>query len=279
MKKKIIYVLLAIFLFAVAIIVWQKKKLSVEKQKAEEISAQPTVVEEETIILPGKIESEAKVNLKFQTSGMLVWIGVKEGDQVKKWQAIASLDKRQLTKQFQKEMNDYLNERWDFEQTQDDYRQTRESSLVTDEIKRILEKAQFDLNNSVIDAEIADLAVKYATLVSPIAGIVTRIDEPVAGVNITPATAVFTIVDPANLYFEAETDEEDVAKIKVGDKGKIILDAYPEELFETELISINFAPIAGKTNTVYAVKFKLPENSNNRFLLEMGGEVELVPND
>ena len=76
---------------------------------------------EEMVSASGTVRSENEVKVQFQTSGKLAWMGVKEGDSVKKWQALASLDKDELKKKFQKEMNDYLNERWDFEQTQDDY--------------------------------------------------------------------------------------------------------------------------------------------------------------
>lgn len=41
----------------------------------------------------------------------------------------------------------------------------------------ILEKAQFGLSNAVIDVELADLAIKYATITTPIAGLVTHIDH------------------------------------------------------------------------------------------------------
>jgi len=281
MKRKLVYLVGSLFLVVVVIVFLAGREEIVKPGLLKKPTPTPVPIEEESesLSLPGEIKAEREVDLKFQTSGRLAWVGVKKGDRVKKWQAVASLDKRQLEKTFKKEMNDYLKERWDFEQTQDDYQETRERHLVTDEIKRVLEKAQFDLNNAVLDAEIADLAVKYATLVSPIEGIVTRVDQPIAGVNITPATAVFTISDPDSLYFEAEVDEEDVVKISEGMEGSILLDAYPEEKIAAKIISIDFSPIAGETSTVYAVRFSLPENENLRFRIGMGGEAELSLND
>lgn len=252
-----------------------KEKLIARQLPSPTPIASPDEAEPEPLNISGEIRAEKSVNLKFQTSGKLAWVDVKEGDYVKKWQAIASLDKKELEKKFQKEMNDYLNERWDFEQTQNDYQTIKENRLVTDEIKRILEKAQFDLNNIVLDAEIADLAVKYATIFSPIDGIVTKIDEPIAGVNITPATAVFTIIDPKSVYFEAKADEEEVTKLQVGTKGIILLDAYPDQKLDSRITFISFSPMSGETSTTYAVRLSLPENTNLRFRLGMGGEVEI----
>jgi len=281
MKRKIVYLVIALFLIVVAIVFSTSRDGLVKSGWPKKPTPTPIPVEEKlnSLSLAGEIKAEREVNLKFKTSGKLVWVGVKKGDRIKKWQAVASLDKKQLEKTFKKEMNDYMNERWDFEQTQDDYQETKERYLITDEIKRILEKAQFDLNNSILDAEIADLAVKYSTLVSPIGGLVTRVDQPIAGVNITPATAVFTVSDPDSLYFEAEADEEDVVQISEGMEGTIVLDAYPEENIKTKILSIDFAPISGETSTVYAAKFSLPENKNLRFRIGMAGEIELPLND
>lgn len=228
----------------------------------------------------GKTESENQVDLKFQTSGKLVWVGVKEGDKVKKWQAIASLDKRELEKDLKKELNDYMNERWDFEQTYEDYDKSglpEEKWLVTDAIKRILQKAQFDLDSAVIDVEIADLAIKLATIVSPIEGIVTHIDTPVAGVNITPATAVFTIADPNSVIFSANVDEADISKISLGQEVKIALDAYPDQDFEGEVTKISFAAITTKGGgTAFLIEISLPENPELKFKVGMNGDVEII---
>ncbi len=251
------------------------------KKSQPEIVGQVESAEEEIrpVILAGTVQAEDQVELRFQTSGRLAWVGVEKGDWVKKGQAIASLDREELKKRFQKEMNDYLKERWDFEQTHDNYQNEKDRFLITDEIKRILEKAQFDLNNAVLDAEISSLAVKYATLTTPIDGIVIDLDQPFSGVNITPAGAKFIIADPGSVYFRAEADEEEVVKIKPGMKGTVLLDAYPDDQFESEVVSVDFAPLSGTRTTSYGVKLVLPENENLRFRMEMGGEVQFDLND
>ncbi len=53
---------------------------------------------EEKLIISGLIDAEEKVTLRFQTSGRLSWVGVKEGDLVKKYQGIATLDQREIKK-------------------------------------------------------------------------------------------------------------------------------------------------------------------------------------
>lgn len=228
------------------------------------------------LTLAGKLDAQNFVILQFQTSGKIAWVGVKEGDTVKKWQAIASLDKTELEKRFKKTMNDYLTNRWNFEDTQDQYKKTKEDFLITDEIKRILERKQFSLENAVLDVELADLVVKYATLVSPINGIVTGLDQPIAGVNIIPSNATFTIIDPSFLYLKSDVDEEDVTKIKLNQPTTIILDSYPDQKIESAISFISFTPVQGETSTVYRVKFNLKvENKDFKYRIGMNGDAKI----
>lgn len=222
----------------------------------------------------GTIQAENQIDLKFQTSGLLTWVGVKVGDEVKKWQAIASLDKRELEQNLLKVLRDYSKERWDFEE---DVKVTYKDQVITDTIKRLLEKNQFDLDKAVADVEIKDIALKLATLVTPISGVVTRIDTPIAGVNITPATAVFTIADPGKMKFVANVDEADIGKVKVGQKTKLILDAYPDQEIEGEVIKVAFAAVATKGGgTAYPIEIYLPENKDRQFKVGMNGDLEVI---
>ncbi|MFH1561298.1 MAG: efflux RND transporter periplasmic adaptor subunit [Patescibacteria group bacterium] len=232
----------------------------------------------ETVSASGKVSANEEAVLKFQTSGKLAWVGVKKGDWVKKWQAVASLDKKALEKQFKQEMLDYMSERWDFEQTQDDYQETKDRHLVTDAIQRILDKAQFDLESIVLDAEISKLALDYATLVSPIEGIVTEIDTPYAGVNITPATATFVVSNPKKLVFKAKIDEVDIGKIQIGQLGELTLDAYPDEIIPVTVYQIAFnSSTTSGGGTAFEVSFLLPEdNLELKHKIGMNGDIEVI---
>lgn len=246
--------------------------------KAESVTVKRGEVKEE-LTLSGKIDAEEHVTLQFQIGGLLSWVGVKEGDTVIPYQALAALDSRQLRKTLDKYLNLYLKTRWDFEQTQDD----NEGKIITDKIKRILEKSQFDLNNSVLDVELQNLAVELATLTTPIAGVVTRIDTPYAGVNITPVQAQFEVVNPQTLYFQVTADQTEVVKIKPGAKAQITFDAFPQEKVEGEVSRIGFTPKAGETSTVYEVRLALRgDGSRREYRLGMTGDATFtiveVPN-
>jgi len=271
MKKRRLIIIGIILLITIGFsFFFQQKQSKKEKIKT-------TIVKQENLVqsvsASGKIKSEKEVTLKFQTSGQLAWVGVKKGDWVEKWQAIASLDKRKLQQSLEKELIDYMNQRWDFEQQHDDY----QNDVITDSMKRILEKSQFDLNRDVLDVEVADLAIKLATIITPIEGIVIKVEMPVSGVNITPATAEFIVADPNEVYFEVNIDEVDIAGINVGQKALLALDTYPEEEIKAEVKQISFqSKTSSGGGTVFPVKISLPNNENLRFRLGMNGDAEVI---
>ncbi len=231
---------------------------------------------EKDLTLAGKVDAHSYANIQFQTAGKLVWIGVKEGDRVKRGQAIASLDKTQLQKQFQIQANNYLTNRSTFEDTQDQYKQTKKLFLLTDEIRRILDRTQYSLNNAVLNYELSDLAVRYATITSPINGIITNVDQPNPGVNIIPSSASFTVIDPSSIYFKSEIDEENVTSVKNGQETTITLDSYSDKSIDSKIDKISFTPVQGQTSTVYQIEFPLPlDNSNLSYRLGMNGDAKI----
>lgn len=256
---------------------WQSK--NTKKQAKEDFYQVKKENIKETLTLSGEVDAEEKVILKFQTSGRLSWVGVKEGDSVKKYQTIASLDQRDLKNRLDKYLNTYAKQRNSFEQTKDDYwnLQYDLSQTIRDKTKRILENNQYDLNNAVLDVEYQNLSVEYANLWTPIEGIVTRIDVPIAGVNITPANATFEIVNPKTLYFSATVEQADVVSLKEGLVGDLSFDSFPEEKTKGKIKYISFTPKQGETGTVYQLKIDIDENFKKMPLrLGMSGDIDFV---
>lgn len=280
-SHKIVLSLVVFLLFLAAIWLPSRVKALIQGPEAKyEITTPKKADLIQAVDVSGKIRAEQQVVLRFQTSGQLAWVGVKEGDKVKKWQALASLDKRELKKNLEKELYDYLSERWDFEQAHEDYDTSGKELrywLVSDAGKRILQKAQFDLNQTVLDYEIDIITVELATLISPIDGIVTEIDTPVAGVNITPAAAEFTVSNPEVMVFEALIDEADIGLVKEGQDVVITLDAYPDEEFAGIVGKIDFtATTTSGGGTAFPAQIVLPENESLRFKIGMNGDAEII---
>ena len=279
-KKKIILTLILILVLFFGFRQSQAKKRKnpafFNPQKDTIVTPQLKTIED-TLTLSGSIDAHDKAEVNFQTSGRLAWVGVKEGDRVKKWQSLASLDRQELRKQLEISFNNYQSQLSQFDDTQEKYKQEKEALILTDEMKRILARSQFALDNAVINYELNDLAVKYATIWSPINGIVVSVAQPHPGVNITPANSSFIIVDPASVYFKAEIDEDDLSRVRIGQSATVEIDAFPNDSFDSEITQIAFTPIAGQSSTVYKIDFKLPvDNQDLRFRLGMSGDVKII---
>lgn len=255
--------ILVILIAVTGIFVWKSRAAAATSASA--VTTAKAVRKDfvKTVSSSGKTKANTSADLKFQTSGKLAWVGVKEGDRVSAYQAIAGLDSRDVQTALEKTLRDYSKQRNDFEQTwRVTYDGKTPNDAFNDTVKRILEKNQWDLDKAVYDVELKQMALEYATLVTPIAGIITHIDTPVAGVNITPATAVFTVVDPDSLIFEANIDEVDIGNVSVGQPARISLDAFPDRILEGTVSAIAYSAHTSTGGaTVFPVKISLPNPS------------------
>ena len=261
-----------IVVFLLLITIWR-----VISQRSSRIEVETTRAKKtqliESVSAGGRVESDKKINLTFQTGGKLVWVGVSEGDEVIKWQALASIDKTELEFQLRKALNSWEKQFSTFE----DVNESVKDDVLSDAVRRIKKRAQVDLDQAQLDVEIQNEVNKLSTLITPISGIVTDLNPTIAGVNITPATSNITIADPDSVYFEAEVSELDVIKIKEGQGVTIKLDAYPNETFNGAVENVSFDSITTTTGgRAYAVKISLPKNENLKFRLGMGGDCEFI---
>jgi len=255
-----------------------KKSASVNKDGLDKryTATQQTIISQ--LSLSGTVDAEEKTTLQFQTSGQLAWVGVKEGERVEKWQALASLDQRELRQNLQKKLYDFMDKRWDHDQLKDDYESQKTDNwniYLTDEITRIAQQSQFGLNKTIIDVELSQLAINLSTLITPIGGIVTQVDQPLAGTNITPAGARFEVVNPNTLYLKVVVDQQDVVKLEPNLEAKIIFDSFPNEQYSGKVYYSSFKPAPGEENS-YLVKISLPETIISKLRLGMAAEANII---
>jgi RND family efflux transporter MFP subunit len=275
--KKRWYLVLVVLLIGI-FIVYKNNQAATAAKKVDSYKVKRENLKE-TLSLSGEIDAEEKVTLKFQTSGRLAWVGVKEGDFVKKYQTIASLDQRDLKNRLQKYLNTFVNSRLGFDQTIEDNwnKQYDLSQSVRDSAQRVLQENQNTLNNSVLDVESQTLSVEYANLWTPIGGLVTRVSVPFAGINITPSGAEFEIVNPRTLFFSVTAEQTDVVGLKEGMTGQINFDAFPDKNYQGTLSYISFSPKEGETGSVYEIRLKLGDEASNLPLkLGMTGDLDFL---
>ena len=236
---------------------------------------------QDTLTLSGDVEADEHVVLQFQSAGKVAWVGVKEGDTVKKYQTLATLDQRTVKDQLQKSLNTYLQTRNAFDQAASDNQRVGDQPTtdwaVGDKMKRLIQNAQAGLDNSVLDVEINNLALEYSNLVSPIDGIVTRMDVKYPGVSITiPSQSTIEVINPATLYFSFSADQTEIISIKKGMQGVITLDSYPDETIQGDVTYIAYTPMTNQTGTVYEARIKLNTTDVTKYKFGMTGDVTFV---
>lgn len=272
------YLLIGVILLIIFIL-YQAKIAQTKSQKQVAYTLKKQDLKEK-LSLSGAIDAEEHVTLRFQSSGMMSWVGVKEGDFVKKYQGIASLDQQELQKTMQKYLNTFVKSRLDYDSSLQDNDIRNIGGLSEDQRRddlRALQKAQYDLNSATLDVELKNIALKYAYLYTPIEGLVVRVESPYSGVNITPSQAEFEIINPKTIYFAATADQTDVAKLRQDETGEIKLDAYPDLKLSGKVHLISFIPKGGETGTVYLVKMTFDNpNDDYRYKFGMTGDVNFV---
>jgi len=101
------------------------------------------------------------------------------------------------------------------------------------------------------------------TINAPMSGIVTRRNAEegeiaIMGTLNNPGTVLLTIADLSTIETEIEVDETEVTHMKLGDKAKVTLDAFPDTSFTGEVTEIGNSPIvSGASATQQGVDFKV----------------------
>lgn len=231
----------------------------------------------QTISTNGTLESENSVKLTFLIGGKLVSLAGKEGDLIAKGSTLATLDQRTIKKNIDNALLDYSKQRNNFDQTLKDNNVSSVNDALNDTMKRTLQNNQFDLDKTVLSVDLQNLAREQSVLISPINGIITRLDVNTIGANVTP-TNVFEVTNPNSLVFSMEVDEADIGKIALGQEAKVSFDAYPDETQNITIDHIDF--VTHKTSTggdAFYVKGKLnSDNANYKYRVGMNGSAEVI---
>jgi multidrug efflux pump subunit AcrA (membrane-fusion protein) len=103
------------------------------------------------------------------------------------------------------------------------------NNAINDAIKRIVDQNQANLDNSVVNVELANYALQLSTLTSPIQGIITHEDVSVSGINITPATT-FVVADPDTMVFRANVPTTSIYYVSVGSTVTLAVDGIQNKL-------------------------------------------------
>ena len=151
----------------------------------------------------GEITADV-IEVRFAFSGKVVSVRKKAGDKVNKWETIASLDRKGLQTELDRQLADYEKARADFELFRIKYPEGGDDST-----KFLRQEAQAQLNASVKEVELAKYKLDQADLVSPVTGAIVDLGGLVAGLYVTPGSYPVKVVDSESytLRFTVGQDE------------------------------------------------------------------------
>ena len=145
-----------------------------------------------------------------------------------------------------------------------------------------VETARGQLSQARFGLATAQSRLKEATVVSPITGIVLRKNLEV-GETANPGVAILTLMNPQEVWVRAYVPEEQIGRIKIGDAGRIAVDAFPGRTFpghvteissEAEFTPKNVQTKKERVNLVFRIKILL-DNVDGTLKPGMPADVEI----
>jgi len=232
----------------------------------------------------GSVRPKRKVDISASTIGKVTRVAVKEGEVVRKGQFLLQIDpvelettvariramleaakssEKQAVAQAEQARNDYEREKTLLEGGHRTMQEVETSKTNDDVAAARLEAVKQEVAQYRANLESAEHSLKEVTIVSPMSGIVTRrnVEEgeiAIMGTLNNLGTVLLTIADLSTIETEIEVDETEVTHMKIGDKAKVTLDAFPDTSFTGEVTEIGNSPIvSGASAAQQGVDFKV----------------------
>ena len=212
----------------------------------------------ESVTATGTIEPVTEVEVGTQVSGIIDKIYVDYNAAVTKGQLIAEMDRVTLQSELASQRATYNGAKAEYEYQKKNYERSRglhEKALISDtDYEQSLynyEKAKSSFESSQASLAKAERNLSYATITSPIDGVVISRDveegQTVASGFETPT--LFTIAaDLTQMQVVADVDEADIGGVEEGQRATFTVDAYPNDVFEGTVTQIRLGD-ASSTST------------------------------
>jgi HlyD family secretion protein len=137
------------------------------------------------------------------------------------------------------------------------------------------DRARAELQQARESLALAETRLNYATIVSPLTGVVLSENiEP--GEYVSPGTPIVTVGDLLNVWLRAYINETDLGRVKVGQKVRVTTDTYPGKTYngqvsfiasEAEFTPKNVQTQKERVKLVYRIKIDI---SNPKMELKPG---------
>ena len=201
----------------------------------------------------GKIQPEVEVKIAPEVSGEIIAIPVKEGDAVHRGDLLVKIKPDVYQAQVEAQQAalnsaraSAVRNKAELDKAELDYQRSmslfqkgllsesdrKAAETVYNTAKAALSASEFDVQRAEGGlSQIAD-SLKKTTIVAPMDGsissLTSRVGERVVGTIQFAGTEMMRIADLGAMEAQVNVNENDIVNVKVGDKARISVDAYPD---------------------------------------------------
>ena len=234
----------------------------------------------------GYVVAQRKAAVASKGTGRLVYLGVEEGDKVRKGEIIARLDDQDMVAALAKAKADLQVARADSFGTRNTLDRTRtlfasklasQADLDAAEAQHL--KVRANISSAHASVEQAEVAMEYTRIRAPFDGTVLTKDADVGEVVAPFASsansrgAVVSMADMGSLQVEADVSESNITRVSVGQPCEITLDAYPDVRYRGTVHKI--VPTADRAKATVMTKVAFTR-LDERVLPDMSAKVAFL---
>ena len=238
-----------------------------------------------TISATGTLEPVDQVEVGTQVSGDIAKINVDFNSKVKKGQIIAELDKSKLKATLTQAEIAFRSAETDYKYKESTYNRVKKLSESHSASAVELETAEYNMNSAKLSVERsqnevnqARLNLSYATIKSPIDGVVLKraveVGQTVAASMSTPTLFVIA-KDLSQMKVMAAVDEADIGQVKQGQRVTFTVDAFQNETFNGSVQEVRLNPTTTSNVVTYTVVITA-ENPEQKLLPGMTATCTIV---
>ena len=238
-----------------------------------------------TISATGTLEPVDQVEVGTQVSGDISKIYVDFNSKVEKGQVIAELDKSKLKATLTQAEIAYKSAQADYKFKESTYNRVKKLSESNSASAVELETAEYNMTSAKLALERSEnevnqakLNLSYATIKSPISGVVLKraveVGQTVAASMSTPTLFVIA-KDLSLMKVMADVDEADIGQVKAGQRVEFTVDAFQNDKFSGTVQEVRLSPTTTSNVVTYTVVISA-ENPDQKLLPGMTATCTIV---
>ena len=217
--------------------------------------------------ISGALGPEREATVRAQVSGAVMKVNVDQGTRVAAGTSLARIDDRTLQDAFLSARSGFTTAQNAADRARRDLERSERLAQAGAIAERDLEQAR--LASTAAASQLADAQARLtmaqkqlddAQIRAPFAGVVSMRSVSEGDV-VQPGTALFSIVDPASMRFEASVPAAQLAQVKAGAPVSFTVSGYPDRRFSGRVARIS--PTVDQGTGQVRIVVSVPNASNN----------------